>query len=149
MTASRSRGRITAALVGLVVLVVVGWFVRTQVVDDETSPAGSPASVSTGVPGADSGLPVRSLSSLPAEAASTWQLVRRGGPFRYPRDDGAVFENREKVLPGKDSGYYHEYTVPTPGSPDRGVRRLVTGAGHELYYTGDHYRSFVVVDPSR
>lgn len=149
MTASRSRGRITAALVGLVVLVVVGWFVRTQVVDNETSPAGSPASASTGVPGADSGLPVRSLSSLPAEAASTWRLVRRGGPFRYPRDDGAVFENREKVLPGKGSGYYHEYTVPTPGSADRGVRRLVTGAGRELYYTGDHYRSFVVVDPSR
>jgi guanyl-specific ribonuclease Sa len=149
MTASRSRGRITAALVGLVVLVVVGWFVRTQVVDNETSPAGSPASVSTGVPGADSGLPVRSLSSLPAEAASTWRLVQRGGPFPYPRDDGAVFENREKVLPGKGSGYYHEYTVPTPGSPDRGARRLVAGGGHELYYTGDHYRSFVVVDASR
>lgn len=148
MTTPRSRGRITAALVGLVVLVVAGWFVRTQVVDDQASPP-SGSSVSAVLPGADSGLTVTPLSALPAEAASTWRLVQRGGPFPYPRNDGVVYENREKVLPGKGSGYYHEYTVPTPGSPDRGQRRLVTGSGHELYYTADHYRSFVVVDPSR
>ena len=80
---------------------------------------------------------------------STWRLVRQGGPFPYPRNDGVVYENRENVLPGKGSGYYHEYTVPTPGSADRGARRLITGSGGELYYTGDHYQTFVVVDPSR
>jgi guanyl-specific ribonuclease Sa len=52
------------------------------------------------------------------------------------------------LLPLKDSGYYREYTVRTPGSDDRGPRRMVTGQGRELYYTEDHYRSFVVVDPS-
>ena len=60
-----------------------------------------------------------------------------------------MFDNREKRLPGKKSGYYHEYTVKTPGSADRGARRLITGQAHELYYTGDHYASFVVVDPAR
>ena len=140
-----SRGRITLALLGLIVLVLVGWFVREQVTD--TPPAPAPAGVS--VPGADSKLPVRPLSTLPAEASSTWKLVTQGGPFPYPRNDGVVYENREKVLPGKGSGYYHEYTVRTPGSDDRGARRLITGAGHELYYTDDHYRSFVLVDPSR
>ena len=39
-------------------------------------------------------------------------------------------------------GYYREYTVPTPGSDDRGARRIVAGDGGELYWTGDHYSSF-------
>lgn len=132
-----SRGRITLALLGLIVLVLAGWFVREQVTTNEPAqPTGSR-------------LEVRPLSTLPAEVTSTWKLVLQGGPFPYPRNDGAVYENREKVLPGKGSGYYHEYTVRTPGSGDRGTRRLITGAGHELYYTDDHYRSFVVVDPNR
>jgi guanyl-specific ribonuclease Sa len=101
------------------------------------------------VAGADSGLPVRALSTLPREAGDTWKLIQAGGPFPYPRNDDVVFANRERLLPQKNSGYYHEYTVRTPGSPDRGARRLVTGEAAELYYTGDHYSSFVVVDPSR
>ncbi|MFE3453685.1 ribonuclease domain-containing protein [Nonomuraea sp. NPDC059194] len=91
-------------------------------------------------------LPERALSSLPAEAAKTWRLIQSDGPFPYRRD-GVVFQNRERLLPPQKRGYYHEYTVPTPGSRDRGARRLVTGSDvDELYYTGDHYRSFVVVD---
>jgi ribonuclease T1 len=53
-----------------------------------------------------------------------------------------VFQNRENLLPQKPSGYYREYTVETPGSPDRGPRRIVTGADGEMYYTDDHYESF-------
>jgi ribonuclease T1 len=103
---------------------------------------------SPNTPGAgESRLPLRSLSALPPEAAQVWHTIQAGGPFRYPRD-GIVFNNAEHVLPAHERGYYHEYTVPTPGSPDRGPRRLVTGQGHELYYTGDHYASFVVVDPT-
>lgn len=97
----------------------------------------------------ESTMSTKALSSLPAEASQTWRLIQRGGPFPYPSIDGAVFENREKVLPSKQTGYYHEYTVPTPGSADRGPRRLITGGSQELYYTGDHYASFVVVDPTR
>ena len=92
---------------------------------------------------------MRPLSALPPQAADTWKLIKAGGPFPYPRNDGVVYENREKALPRKQSGYYHEYTVKTPGSPDRGTRRLITGQAQELYYTGDHYASFVVVDPGR
>lgn len=81
------------------------------------------------------------LSALPAEARETLALVRRGGPFPHRRD-GVVFENRERRLPRRPRGHYREYTVPTPGARDRGARRLVTGRDGELYYTGDHYRSF-------
>jgi guanyl-specific ribonuclease Sa len=85
------------------------------------------------------------LSSLPPEAADTAELVEQGGPFPYPQD-GTVFQNREDLLPDCPSGYYHEYTVKTPGSPDRGARRIVTGDDGEHFYTADHYESFVLID---
>ncbi|GAA2721411.1 MULTISPECIES: ribonuclease domain-containing protein [Streptomyces] len=85
-------------------------------------------------------------SELPSQAHDTLRLIDNGGPFPYPKD-GVVFSNREGVLPSQNSGYYHEYTVITPGSRDRGARRIVTGRGaHEDYYTGDHYETFDLVD---
>ncbi|MET9259747.1 ribonuclease domain-containing protein [Amycolatopsis sp. NPDC004079] len=148
-----NRRRITAALVGLLVLVLGGWLVKeTAGSSDSPAPSsssGAPAAASGKVPGADSQLPVKPLSSLPSQAKDTWGLIQKGGPYPYPRNDDVVFQNREKKLPAEKNGYYHEYTVKTPGSPDRGARRLITGAGKELYYTGDHYASFVVVDSAR
>jgi len=35
--------------------------------------------------------------------------------------------------------------VETPGSPDRGARRIVEGAAGELYWTDDHYASFSLI----
>ena len=78
---------------------------------------------------------------LPAEARETLALIEAGGPFPY-RQDARVFSNRERLLPPRPRGYYREYTVQTPGSRDRGARRIVTGEGGERYYTDDHYRSF-------
>lgn len=86
-------------------------------------------------------IPEVQLAHLPPEAVQTLDLVKRGGPFPYRRD-GVVFQNREGRLPAKESGYYREYTVPTPGSKDRGARRIVAGAQAEYYYTSDHYRTF-------
>jgi guanyl-specific ribonuclease Sa len=137
-----NRRRITAALIGLIVLVLGGWFVQDAVTED----APAQTSSSSPVAGADSGLAVKPLSSLPPEAKDTWKLIKAGGPYPYPRNDDVVFGNREKLLPLKQSDYYREYTVKTPGSSDRGARRLITGRSQELYYTGDHYSSFVVVD---
>ena len=81
------------------------------------------------------------VTDLPPEARATLSLIRAGGPFPYARD-GVVFGNREGRLPPRPRGYYREYTVPTPGARDRGARRIVAGRAGELYYTGDHYRSF-------
>ena len=130
-----SSRRITVALVGLVLLVLAGWFVQSRLADEPTP---SP-----------SGMQERALSDLPPEAADTWRLIEAGGPFPHPDDDGKVFGNREGILPDHDRGYYREYTVETPGSDDRGARRLVTGEADEVYYTGDHYASFVQVDVTR
>ncbi|MEU4795471.1 ribonuclease domain-containing protein [Streptomyces sp. NPDC023327] len=81
---------------------------------------------------------------LPAEARLTLRRIDDGGPFPYDKD-GAVFGNFERRLPREKRGYYHEYTVRTPGERDRGARRIVTGSGGEIYYTDDHYASFKAV----
>ncbi|MFF4413283.1 ribonuclease domain-containing protein [Streptosporangium sp. NPDC001559] len=141
----------TAALVSSAVLSLVmalsGCTTTKQPARASSAPAASP----TKRPGsqAEGTMPTRTLSALPPEAAATWKRIRQGGPFPYSRD-GVVFQNRERRLPIRQQGYYHEYTVPTPGSRDRGARRLISGDGtRELYYTGDHYRTFVIVDVRR
>ncbi|MCX5052595.1 MULTISPECIES: ribonuclease domain-containing protein [unclassified Streptomyces] len=84
--------------------------------------------------------------ALPSQAHDTLDLIAQGGPYPYSQD-GVVFTNREGVLPSQSSGYYHEYTVKTPGSPTRGARRIVTGEEtQEDYYTSDHYATFDLVD---
>ncbi|MCZ0986050.1 ribonuclease domain-containing protein [Streptomyces diastatochromogenes] len=85
-------------------------------------------------------------SALPSQAYDTLDLIDQGGPFPYSQD-GTVFSNREGVLPKQSSGYYHEYTVKTPGSSTRGARRIVTGEEtQEDYYTSDHYATFDLID---
>lgn len=122
-------------LVGLVVAILAAGFAWSLVTatDDE---AAQPATADP-----HSGLPWIALADLPPEAHETLALIESDGPFPYDRD-GAVFQNREGILPDERRGYYHEYTVETPGSDDRGARRIVTGGDGERYYTDDHYDSF-------
>jgi len=91
-----------------------------------------------------SGLPLVAVSDLPRQALVTIALIRAGGPFPHDQD-GAVFQNREGLLPEQPRAWYREYTVETPGSPDRGPRRIVAGEDGTLYWTADHYGSFWVL----
>jgi len=84
-------------------------------------------------------------SALPPQADDTLRLIGQGGPFPYSQD-GQVFQNREGVLPSEPSGYYHEYTVKTPGSSTRGARRIVTARSGTDYYTSDHYVTFNAIN---
>jgi len=90
-------------------------------------------------------LPEIAVAALPGEAREVLIVIRSGGPFRFDRD-GVVFGNREQILPAQARGYYHEYTVATPGLKSRGARRIVCGgpprAPAACFYTADHYQSF-------
>lgn len=132
-----TRGRLWLGLVAVVALAVLTWALNQG------------GGFSGGGRDGDADpteLPRVALADLPAEAAQAVALIRAGGPFPYDRD-GVVFENREGLLPAESSGYYHEYTVPTPGASDRGARRIIEGSGGELYWTDDHYRSFERISP--
>jgi ribonuclease T1 len=93
---------------------------------------------------APTGAKVINAGDLPPEGRTTLGLIKSGGPFPYSKDD-TVFSNYEGLLPGRPGGYYHEYTVITPGSHDRGARRIVAGSNGEYYYTVDHYSSFKLI----
>jgi ribonuclease T1 len=93
-----------------------------------------------------SGLETMALADLPREGRTTYARILQGGPFTSDKD-GSSFGNRERMLPRQPRGYYREYTVRTPGSRDRGARRIVCGGQQPrqpdaCYYTSDHYSSF-------
>ena len=135
MTPSASpRARQFAALLALLVAAVLG-----------LSGCGSSSSkTSTATSLKLAGMAAVAETSLPAEARDVIKRIENGGSFDY-RQDGVTFQNRERLLPAEPSGYYREYTVATPGAVDRGARRLILGKNGELYYTPDHYKSFLWV----
>ena len=161
MARSAGRQRYQWGLLLLAAVLLVAWLFVDRTGDpDAASDAGSSTSASssptheftaTTTPTTDptssastdpeSGLPVVRLADLPPEASRILDLIDRGGPFDED-EDGGTFRNDEEILPDQPRGYYREYTVPTPGSDDRGARRIVAGERGELYWTGDHYRSF-------
>ncbi|MCK9515901.1 MAG: ribonuclease domain-containing protein [Ottowia sp.] len=86
------------------------------------------------------------MSQLSPQGQQVLDLVHRGGPFAYDRD-GAVFGNRERLLPIRHRGYYREYTVAPAHAQSRGGHRIVCGGSRPTqpdtcYYTQDHYSSF-------
>lgn len=112
---------------------------------------GAGTTVLARTPESPTAVPPVSLATLPAEAQTTFQLILAGGPFPYQKD-GTVFGNRERLLPPRERGHYREYTVKTPGSRDRGARRIVCGGRpptrpEACYYTADHYNSFQRIAP--
>jgi len=129
-------GRHRFGLVALCALIViVGGLALMRTTDTATTTAG----VST-----------CPLATLPPEVVDTVRVIRSNGPFPFPRSDGEVFSNRERHLPDKARGYYHEYTVITRGARTRSVRRIITGGSPltnplQYFYTADHYDSFCLV----
>lgn len=75
----------------------------------------------------------------------TLERIERGQRGSHG-NDGSVFQNREKRLPLKPSGYYHEWVHPTPELRGPGPQRIVTGEDGEIFYTPDHYQTFERLD---
>lgn len=125
-----------SAILLLVIVAFAAWQQR------EASPG--PADATPGATAPSHHAPAATVpAGLPAEAADTLARIAAGGPFAHAQD-GVVFGNYEGHLPRRPRGYYHEYTVETPGAHNRGTRRIITGGAppEVYYYTADHYRSF-------
>jgi ribonuclease T1 len=129
-------GLVTVVAITLLGMVCIIQYARNVPSPPQTAPA---TTADNGTP--RSNLPTVNVVDLPPEAVETLGLIDQGGPYPY-RQDGATYHNFEKLLPQQPSGYYREFTVPTPGSDDRGPRRLVVGLEGDIYYTDDHYQSF-------
>jgi ribonuclease T1 len=131
---ARKWRRIIGVLMGAVTLCALSGSVPGAFARD-TAPADANAQVQGTV----------AQAQLPREAVNTLNLIAAGGPYPYEKD-GIVFGNRERLLPAHRRGYYHEYTVPTPHSRNRGARRIVCGGPQQrtdnCYYSDDHYTSF-------
>jgi ribonuclease T1 len=141
-TAARQRLMILGAAGAVLVVVLatlLGLYAGRHTGSSPAAPATTAPPVISGTP--ISGLPTVPEAQLPPQARQTLALIDKGGPFPYSRD-GIVFSNNEKLLPAHPRGYYHEYTVITPGSGDRGACRIVVGGGGDIYYSDDHYASF-------
>lgn len=128
-------------LLAVVAVTFVVWTVATTDSGQDRGPEASDVASTTAPSSAASDV----VKGLPVEVGQTLALIDKGGPYLSSRDD-TVFMNREGRLPSQPRGYWREYTVPTPGSADRGARRIVRGKAGETYYTGDHYRTFKRID---
>jgi ribonuclease T1 len=149
--------RNTWLILGLLLVGLWAWSRHGAHAPSAMPDAGMPASRTTGaheplakppVAGSQHGQPASPARDgypgwLPAEAFDALAMIERGGPYPH-RQDGSTFQNRERLLPSQPRGYYREYTVRTPGSRDRGARRIIAGGDPpvEFFYTDDHYRSF-------
>ena len=131
------------SLVGVVIAVAALVGVGVPALEDDPQ---APATTSTAAATAAESTPPAS-SEEGVAIAEVLAAIESGEPLPYA-EDGQTFQNREGLLPSQPIGYYREYTVETPGSPDRGARRLVVGDGGETYYTDDHYASFTRIDPA-
>ena len=139
------RMRLAAALIGLVA--VSGCAGAATDTGAGAVGAGQPAAVqesqyadlAPAEPATD--LSTMTVEQLPPEGIETLELIASDAPFPYGKD-GSTFSNREGILPQQPTGFYAEYTVDTPGSDDRGARRIIGGDDGSRFYTSDHYSSF-------
>ena len=58
---------------------------------------------------------------------------------------GDVFGNREKLLPAKEGRTWYECDIDTLHKSKRGSKRIVFSSDGLIYYTEDHYASFVQI----
>lgn len=132
-------------------LVSASLLTSVALLDASVSSAWARPTPTASVPSLVDGSSAIGLSQLPRQAQDVHRRILAGGPFKYAKD-GIVFGNRERALPRKPRGFYHEYTVPTPGLRTRGARRIVCGGEvvqipETCFYTEDHYSSFKTIDP--
>lgn len=78
------------------------------------------------------------------DLGKTLERIERGESLPH-RNDGTFFRNREGLLPSKPDNYYKEYVHPYEGQRFPGPHRVIVGSDGEIYYTPDHYQTFIKI----
>ncbi|MCD8139764.1 MAG: hypothetical protein LUE17_08305 [Planctomycetaceae bacterium] len=150
-------GRISYLIMALfLIFLVVSQLPSYQASPTESTVPGSPTAGATTTPSYAGDFTVADVTVIDIETGKAVYLgvvnlrpvLERiaAGVKHSHRNDGEVFRNAGGLLPRRPSGYYREYVVPTRGIAGPGLQRLVLGAEGEVYYTFDHYDTFIRVD---
>jgi len=93
---------------------------------------------------------ITTAEGVTTDLQPTLNRIASGEKFPHP-NDGSIFNNfapkgqSNPLLPVKPQGYYKEFVHPTPGESGPGAMRIITGQGGEMYFTPDHYNSFIQI----
>ena len=72
-----------------------------------------------------------------------------GGSVQRYKEGAAIggdkFGNREGILPKAGGRQYYECDIDTDGKNSRGAKRIVFSNDGLIYYTEDHYESFILL----
>ena len=72
-----------------------------------------------------------------------------GGSVQRYKEGAAIggdkFGNREGILPKADGRQYYECDIDTDGQNSRGAKRIVFSNDGLIYYTEDHYETFILL----
>ena len=72
-----------------------------------------------------------------------------GGSVQRYQEGAAIggdrFGNREGILPKASGRQYYECDIDTDGKSSRGAKRIVYSNDGLIYYTEDHYESFILL----
>ena len=77
------------------------------------------------------------------------ELGWEGGSVQRYKEGAAIggdkFGNREGILPKASGRQYYECDIDTDGASSRGAKRIVFSNDGLIYYTEDHYESFILL----
>jgi guanyl-specific ribonuclease Sa len=143
--------RVSSAVAALAFLLVFCWaFVGPARVAPVSPPAPQTSEPEAALSPVASGLRSLGDAALDVQVRQVVESMDRDGrpPERVAqggRRGGrkGVFENAERRLPVRSRGYYTESDVWPRSSGGRGRERLIFGREGEVYYSADHYRTFV------
>jgi guanyl-specific ribonuclease Sa len=85
------------------------------------------------------------VATIDVDLNVTFRRIANGDNFPH-RNEGSVYRNDPPLLPAQPYGYYSEYVVAPPSLPgfrSPGTQRVLIGASGEIYYTPDHYSTFI------
>ena len=77
------------------------------------------------------------------------ELGWEGGSVQRYKEGAAIggdkFGNREGILPKANGRQYYECDIDTDGKNSRGAKRIVFSNDGLIYYTEDHYETFILL----